>query len=447
MLTALLSFTLALPAAFVQAAEDDPAHWPHWRGPDGTGVARSAAPTQFSAEQNVKWVTDIPGRGFSTPIVWGERLFLTSAVATGQAVDLPEPPAEEESEGRGRRGGRERMTLEEQDLLVFCIDRGSGEVLWEKLLDTAKPHEGYHRTYGSYASISPITDGQHVYVSFGSFGLWCLDFEGEVVWHKDLGVKMRTRNAFGEGSGPILAGNTLIQVLDHEGDSVIVALNKHDGKELWRADRDEPTTWAAPLVIEEEGRPRIVVSGTKRVRCYEVDSGHIAWECGGLGLNAIPIPLRHEDTVLVMSGYREANMMSIALGGKGDLTGSDAVVWQNPKGIPYTSNPVLFDGRLYTTTDRGMLSCFDATTGEAHFLEQRIGRGSQLKASPIVAGGKLYIATEAGEVHVLEAGTEFTPVAVNSLQDRFFVSSPIVVEGELFLRSENELFCIAESDN
>ena len=255
---------------------------------------------------------------------------------------------------------------------------------------------------------------------------------------------MRIAVSFGEGSAPTLVGNTLIHNFDHEGDSFIVAIDKRTGEDLWRVERDERTSWGSPLPLEVDGKLQIITTGSNRVRAYAGDTGALLWECAGLGSNPIPTPMRHGDTVLAMSGHRSPNFMSIALGGEGDLTDTDAVRWSLQRGVPYTATPVLYEGRLYAVTDRGMISCLDATTGEPHYLEQRLPRGGQLKASPVVAGGNLYVATESGDVHVIEARKEYKVVATNTLEGQFFVSSPIVVEGELFLRSGEGLYCIAE---
>ncbi|MCP3914675.1 MAG: PQQ-binding-like beta-propeller repeat protein [bacterium] len=422
------------------AGADDEAHWPTWRGPHGTGVAESGAPLEWT-EEDVRWKVEIPGRGFSTPIVWGEHMFLTTAIPIGE-----EPEAEPEPE-RGRRGRFPRIPLVEQAFEVLCINRTNGEVAWRKRVNETTPHEGYHFKYGSYASLSPITDGKHLYASFGSYGLFCLELDaGEVVWKRDFGVRMEMRRAFGEGSAPVIAGDKLIQVFDHEGDSFIVAVERETGEEAWRKDRDEPSSWATPLVVEYDGVQQVVVSGSNRVRSYRTSDGKVLWECGGLGLNVIPAPQRFGDTVLVMSGYRESNLMAIQLGAEGDLTDTDKVSWSTQKGLSYTPSPVLHDGKLYAALDRGFLSCFDAKSGEGHYVETRLPRGSTLKASPVAAGDRLYIATEAGDVHVVKMGPEFEVLATNSHADQFFVSSPVVVEGNLYLRSQTHLFCVGAKD-
>ena len=220
-------------------------HWPTWRGPLGTGVAYSSAPVQWSDDENIRWRIDIPGRGFSTPVVWGSKLFLTTA------VPLEDPPQAPESEQpQGRRGRPRAAPVVRTAFLTMCIDRNTGEVLWECVAREATPHEGFHKSYGSHASASPVTDGERLFVSFGSWGIYSYDLDGKLLWETDLDVKLRMRNAFGEGSAPVLHGDTLVVTFDQEEDSFIVALDATTGKERWRTARDEPSTWAMPLITE-----------------------------------------------------------------------------------------------------------------------------------------------------------------------------------------------------
>jgi outer membrane protein assembly factor BamB len=246
---------------------------------------------------------------------------------------------------------------------------------------------------------------------------------------------------------PIVHAGTLVQVYDQEENSFILALDAKTGAQRWRADRDERSSWATPLVVEQDGKPLVVTSGTNRVRAYDLASGAIVWECGGLGANAIPNPLRHGDTVLAMTGYRDPNLIAIQLGKQGDLTGTEAVKWSHQKGLSYTASPVLYDGRLYAVMDRGFISCFDAASGEALLVEERLPRGSTLKASPVAAGGHLYVPTESGDVHVIDLSRDYDAdkVVTNTLAEQFFVASPAVVDGELYLRSKTHLFCIASA--
>ena len=432
----MLLLAAALLAHPSPLAADD---WPAWRGPDGTGVARGRVPTTWSDEENVAWKVAVPGRGFSTPIVRGGRIFLTTAVSLEEA---PEPEEPEEQEGR--RGFRPPTPVK-SDFVVMALDLAGGGEVWRRTVRTATPHEGYHRTYGSHASISPVTDGKRLYASFGSFGVYALNpDDGRVLWERDLGVQMQMRRSFGEGSAPVLAGDHLVHVFDQELDSFVVALDRATGEVRWRAERDEPSTWAMPLVTEVEGRTLVICSGTNRVRAYDATDGEVVWECGGLGLNAIPAVLRHGDDVLAMTGYRDPKLMAIRLGGAGDLTGTEAVRWETTRGTAYTASPVLHGGLLYAALDRGFLSCWDAATGEAHYVEERLPRGSALKASPIAAGGLLYVPTESGDVHLVRMGPAYEAVATNTLTDQFFVASPVAVDGRLLLRSETHLFCIAE---
>ncbi|HMZ18889.1 MAG TPA: PQQ-like beta-propeller repeat protein [Blastocatellia bacterium] len=441
----------------------DPAHWPQWRGPLFTGMARSGAPTEFSDTKNIKWKIALPGRGFSTPVVWGDKIFLTNAVPTGKTAAPPAadnqpagPPQGTPGAGGppgGRRGpggpggggpGGGSGAGEEHKLIVMALDRKTGKTLWERTAKVATPHEGYHRQYGSFASNAPLTDGKYLYASFGSRGIYCYDLDGKLIWEKDLGVQLRMRLQFGEGTAPALHGDLLIHPYDHEGSSFVVALDKRTGKEVWRAPRNEQSSWSTPLIVDHKGKKQVLVSATNKVRAYEPETGKLIWECAGLGANVIPQPVQHNDTVLVMSGFRDPKLMAIRLGKEGDLTGTDSVLWSQTRGLSYTPSPVLHDNKFYTLTDNGLLSCFNATTGEPYYHQQRLPQTDSFKASPVGADGKLYTASENGVVNVIKMGEKYEVLATNTLADQMFIASPVVVEGEMFLRSKTHLFCISD---
>ena len=428
---AALAFSLS---AF--AADDD---WARWRGPNENGVARSAAPIQWSDTENIAWKTAIPGRGHSSPVLWGYRIFLTTAVPKGEAPEAPP------GDGGGRRGpGGGAGSGREHDLIVMCLDRETGKVLWQKTPRSVKPHEGYHFRYGSFASNSPVTDGKRLYAFFGSHGLFVYDLEGKLLWQKSF-EPMFMRNAFGEGVAPVLDGETLFLKFDHERGSHMLALDARDGKQLWRVEREESSSWSQPFVTSVGGNKQVIVAATNKVRSYEPETGKLIWECAGLGGNVIPAPVRIDDLVIVMSGYRNPNMLAIRLGRTGDLTGTDAVVWTNDRGNSYTASPVLADGKLYFVTDNGMVSCLNARTGEAYYRQQRLSKPSSIKSSPVAAGGHLYVATENGEVFVVKLGEKYEEVAVNTLTDQMFIATPAIAGGSLYLRGQNTLFCIRET--
>jgi outer membrane protein assembly factor BamB len=433
-----LPVLLLIVGGTVRAQNGD--HWPQWRGPFFNGMARGDAPTEWSDTKNIKWKTEIPGRGFSTPVIWGERIFLTTAIPTGKVAETPQPA----EPAQGRRAGGGAGPLVEHRFDVLAIDRKTGKIVWQKTAKVATPHEGYHRAYGSFASNSPVTDGKYVYVSFGSSGLYCYDFNGKLIWEKDLGVQMKMRLAFGEGAAPLLVGNQLFVVFDHEAGSFMVALDKRNGKELWRSAREEPSSWSTPLAIEHNGRTEIVVPATNKVRSYDPRTGKILWESGGLGSNVIPVPVTHNGMVYVMSGHRDPKLMAIKLGKEGDLTGSDAIAWSHTRGVAYTASPVLYENKLYIVTDNGMMSAFNATTGEPYYAQTRLPKAANLKASPVGANGKLYLATEDGDVLVLKMGEKFEVLATNTLQDQVFIATPVIAGGEIYLRGQTTLFAISE---
>lgn len=326
--------------------------------------------------------------------------------------------------------------------MLLCLDRKTGKTLWERVAKNAVPHEGYHPTYGSFASNSPVTDGKHVVAWFGSRGVYVYDLDGKLVWEKDFNVQQKIRLNFGEGTAPLLAGDKLILNYDHEGDSFIVALDKSTGKELWKTPRADGTNWSMPVVFTHAGKKQIVVTATKRVRSYDLETGKQIWECAGLGLNTIPAPVAADGIVYVMSGYRDPNLLAIKLGREGDLTGTDAILWTNQKGNSYTASPVLHDGKLYLLTDNGMLSALDAKTGTPFYQQQRLPKPYNFKASPVGANGKLYLASENGDVIVVKMGETFEVLATNTLEGQTFIGTPAIIDGELYLRGQNTLFCI-----
>ena len=225
------------------------------------------------------------GADYSTPAIWGDRIFVTTAIPTGKPAAAPSPPKKlphkrKVSERRGRGG---LVHSVEHNFDVLALDRKTGKILWQRTAKIATPHEGYHRAYGSFASNSPATDGKYVYASFGSRGIYCYDFNGKLIWEKDLSVQMKMRLAFGEGSAPLLVGDRLFLVFDHEAGSFIVALDKRNGKELWRATREEPSSWSTPLAIDHDGRTEIVVSATNKVRSYDAETGKSAVGVCGIG--------------------------------------------------------------------------------------------------------------------------------------------------------------------
>jgi outer membrane protein assembly factor BamB len=331
------------------------------------------------------------------------------------------------------------------DLVVVCLDRNTGRLLWQKTARTAKPHEGYHFRYGSFASNSPVTDGQRVYAFFGSYGLFTYDLDGKLLWEKSF-EPMYMRNSFGEGVAPVVDGNSLYLKFDHERGSYLLALDARDGKQLWRADREEQSSWSQPFVTTVAGKKQLIVSATNKTRAYEPETGKVIWEVGGLGANVIPAPVRIDDLVIVQSGYRDPNMLAVRLGRSGDLTGTDAIVWTNNRGNSYTPSPVLADGKLYLVTDNGMLSCLNARTGEAYYRQQRLSKAYSFKASPVAAGGRLYLAAENGDVVVVKLGEKFEEVAVNTLTDQMFVATPAIVDKTIYLRGQNTLFAIRERE-
>jgi len=425
-ITAALGFCVALNAIADSAVEN---FWPQWRGPLNTGVAPHAEPPlHWSETNNIKWKLAIPGEGDSTPIVWGDRIFALAAVPVGK-------PSAESNQDKAQNGTY-RFT-------VICIDRVSGRILWQKVARETSPHEG-HQENNTFASASPVTDGTLVWAFFGSRGLHCYDFEGNLKWEKDFGL-MKTKMGFGEGSSPALSGNTLVIYWDHEGDDFIAAFDKTTGNELWRQPRDEATGWSTPLIVEFNGQKQVVVNATKKVRSYDLATGKELWSCGGQTANAIPSPVAQDGMVYLTSGFRGNALQAIRLGRTGDLTDTDAIVWNRNKSTPYIPSPLLTDNYLYLISgNENMISCFDAKKGEPYFERERIEAVRGIYASPVSAGDRIYVLGREGICVVLKKGPKPEILAINKVDDSRSDSSIALVDKQLFLRTAHNLYCISE---
>lgn len=530
-------------------------NWPTWRGPAANGVAPGGnPPTEFSESKNVQWKTKVPGSGSSTPVIWGDQVFVITAEKTGkkvaaaaggesrergQGAERRQRPDGERPEGRGRgeqgsrggdrprpdgdrgsrggerprpdgerseRGGQsgfgggsfnreefikrfdkdgdgelndaERDAMrdelrqqssrgrggersprsgrssrgrggfgggskptEEYRFVLISLDRNTGKENWRRVAATQVPHEGHHRDHG-YASGSPVTDGEHIIVSFGSRGLYCYDMKGKLQWKKAFG-DMRMRNSFGEGTSPALHGDTVVLLWDHEGDSALYALDKKTGKLKWKTDRDEASGWCTPVVTIHDGVTQVIVNGTRAVRSYQLSDGKLLWQCSGQTSNAIPSVVVDENFAYAMSGFRGAHLAAIKLGGSGDLTDSKSVSWTANRGTPYAPSPLLSNGRIwYLSGNNGILSVRDTKSGKLLVEGERLDGVSGVYASPVSAGGRVYIAGRNGTVSVLKDSAKLEVLATNELDDKFDCS-PAVVGNQMFLRGKEHLYCIA----
>ncbi len=416
------SITLIMLSLSSSAHADN---WGHWRGPTGNGAADSASPpTEWSSTKNVKWKVELPGRGSSSPVIWGNQVFVTTAVPAigGDSGSLP--------------------TLE---FRLLCFDRSNGKLVWQQTAIVATPHQKTHETNG-FASASPCTDGQHVYAHFGSRGLFCYTMTGELKWKREDFGKMQTKNDFGEGSSPTLEGDRILVPWDHEGPSALFALDKLTGKTIWKADRDEPSCWATPLVVDHAGGKQVVMNGQTCARSYDLQTGKELWRCGGQTQRPCASPVAGHGMVFVGSGHKGSYFAAFRLDGTGDIQGTDNVAWEIVQDTPDIASPLLSSGRLYFHKGKsGLLSCVDAATGKPHYMASRIQGLDGIYASPVAAGGHVYLTSRTGTTVVIRDADELSIVATNDV-DETVDATPAPVDSELFIRGEKHLFCIAVAE-
>jgi outer membrane protein assembly factor BamB len=448
-------------------------NWPQFRGPAGTGVATETnLPGEWSKDKNIRWKVTVPGVAWSSPIVWGDKVFVTTAITDKQAKPAPfgggGRPGGAGRPGGGRPGGFQRGGGKPPDATyrweLYCLNRNTGEVIWKELAVERKPTIPTHRT-NTYASETPVTDGERVYVYFGMIGLFCYDFAGKQVWKKDLG-SYPMMMGWGTGSSPVLDGDRLFLQCDNEEKSFLVAFNKKTGDELWRVKRDEKSSWATPFVWRNQKRTELVTNGGRKVRSYDPADGKLLWEMGGLGGRCAASPVGDADLLYVgtggggfrMGGGRpggddeggrggSGGLFAVKAGASGDITlksdatSNDGIAWSRPKAGPPMASPLLYKGHLYVLEQRSMLSCYDAKMGKPAYTKERIPESRSFTASPWASNDRVYCLDDSGTTFVIQAGPEFKVVGKNAL-DEMFWSSPAAAAGDLFLRGVEHLYCI-----
>jgi outer membrane protein assembly factor BamB len=440
-----LAFALPLAAVLAWAPMADAAEvrledrWPGWRG-DGQGVAQGARlPLEWTASRNVAWKTEIPGRGHSSPIVWGDRLFLTTAIE-GDAVPGAKA-VKHVSEGLefvhpDAMGADRRQTFK-----LLSLDAKDGRVLWERTVWEGTPVDSRHKK-ASFASPTATTDGERVYAYFGSEGLFAYDFDGTLAWKFEPGVVATM--GVGVGTSPLLYHDLVILLCDEDNGekSFIVALDRRTGKEAWRVPRKVEVSWATPVIVHAATRDELVTAGNQLVQAYDPATGRELWRMKGLESNAVTTPLVGDGVVVVSSGSPSKISIAVAPGGSGDVTDSAQVLWRYNKGSAYVPSPILYDGHVYLLTDKGLLTCLDARTGEVRYEGARPPVPASFMASPVAVNGHLLLMSQDGDTFVVKAGKHFEVVGTNPLGEPISASAAVAA-GRLYIRGEKHLFAIA----
>lgn len=437
-------------------------YWHNFRGPTGNGISETAKPpTKWSSSDNVAWKTEIPGSGLSSPVVWGDKVFLATAINTKPTAGGQRPARMSRREltqkfdedGNGQLSDAERQkardfmnaerkrSLTVHQFVVICIDRESGKIDWKDVAAERKPQDGHHQDHG-YASASPVTDGQHVYFSFGTNGIFAYDFDGNQIWKRtDLG-EMQTRGSFGEGSSLALHEDILVLPWDHEGQSRIETLDKKTGKTKWSVDRDEPTTWVTPRVVTVNGRKQIIQSGEHYTRGYDLETGKELWRSSGLSTRPVSSPVVKGNIGYFASSRRGATLNAYYLDKEGDISNEPA--WKIDRQTPDCPSLLLSDNRLYyVSANQGIISCANADDGSEFFGPERLPGFKGIYSSPVAADGKVFVTGRGGKTVVIEDSSEFKVISQNDIGEN--VDATLALAGDqIFIRGAQHLFCIQE---
>jgi outer membrane protein assembly factor BamB len=434
--TVLLLFNAAAPAQET---------WPRFRGADATGVVADdpRLPDTWDATTNVLWKAAIPGWGWGSPIVWGDRVFV-SAVHSDEDYEKPKA-------GLYLGGGRGEPPDTIHHWMVYCLSLATGEVLWKHEAHTGKPQVPRHPK-NTYAAETPTTDGQRVYVLFGDVGLYAYDFAGKQVWAHEIEPK-KTLFGYGAAASPVIQGDQVIMVYDNSEESYIAAFDSATGEPRWKTTRDEKSTWATPLVWTHDGRTEIVASGKKEIRSYS-PAGELLWHFDGRMSNlTIPSPFVVDGLLYITSGYfqdKNRPVYAVRPGAKGDITLGDKetanefIAWSLEKMGPYNTSPIVYRGYYYTLLDQGMLTCHDAKTGELVYDRTRFPQGAKFTASPWAYNGKVFFLDENGKTFVMPVGREFNIERTNDL-DELSIATPSISQGKLLIRTASQIYCITNS--
>ena len=420
-------------------ASSSGSNWPQWRGPDSQGIsAENDLPIEWSADKNIEWKTPIGGRGHSSPIVWEDKIFLTTSI---EGPVVPGAKAVKHMEGKEEFLHPDSVGADRSHTLkLLCLDRDTGKILWERTAYEGTLYDNRHKK-NTYASPTPATDGRHIYAFFGSEGAYCYDFEGNQIWKTMVG-KIATLG-MGVGTSPVLYENLLILQCDEDNGeaSFIMALDKSNGQPAWKTPRKVEVSWSTPIVVRAGQRTELITSGNEMILSYDPVTGKEWWRCKGLESNAIATPVVQSDMVYVSAGYPEKRTLAIRLGQSGDLTGTPNVVWRYDKGTAYVPSPILYQDYLYLMSDKGILTCLEARTGQVKYDGGRVPVPATFSASPVAFDGKILLTSEDGDTFVIKAGTAHEVVGTNSVGEPVY-ASPAIAHGKIFIRGEKHLYCI-----
>jgi outer membrane protein assembly factor BamB len=441
---------LTLLASAILSAEQE---WRQFRGPkSGVAIDDAALPDRWSATEGVVWKLDVPGRGWSSPIVTGDHVFVTSAVNTkGGDEALKDTPSYTPRSFGGPMSGRDLATsTDPHRWVLYDVDFKTGTIRWERTIATAVPFESKHQK-NSYASETPVTDGERVYAYFGNLGLFAFDLNGTPLWSKAMGP-FKVRSGWWAAGSPVIHRDRIYVVNDNDDKSFIAAFDKKSGDEVWRTARDEGSNWTTPFIWENGQRTEIVTAGTKRVRSYDLD-GKLLWELSGMTTIQIPTPLAGPGLLFVSSGYPAdpvRPVYAIRPGASGDIslgkdeTSNAFIVWSNLTLGTYNPSPLVYGDYFYTLFDRGFFSCHDVKTGKEMYPKQRITtEAAGFTASPWAYNGKIFALSEDGDTYVIDAGPRFSVIAKNSLGE-MTLATPAVVRGSLIIRTASKLYRISK---
>jgi outer membrane protein assembly factor BamB len=435
------ALVLTLAGFVALAGAQEPDDWPQWRGPGGSGVsADRRAPAQWGPDSNIAWKTEIPGRGHSSPVVAGNRIYLTTSIR-GEHVPGRKAPVHL---GFDRKPGYVHPDSVDVDyrhtLKVMAIDAASGAVAWERTAYDGVMFDDRHRK-NTFASSTIATDGALIYAFFESAGLYCYDTNGTLKWHASLGAIIKA--GLGPGTSPVIYERLVILQCDQEmGDgSFLVALDRFTGTEAWRVVRSNRRSWATPILVRTAGRVELIASGAEAVIAYDPAKGTELWRAEGVQSHPIPSPVAGHGLVFVTAGSQAKRAYAFRLGGSEDLAGTPRVAWHYAKGTAYVPSPILHGQYLYLMTDKGLLTCLDARTGQVQYEGGRVPLPATFTASPVAIGDRLFLTSEDGDTFVVKAGPVHEILATNSIGEPVYASLA-VAHGTIFIRGERHLFAI-----